>query len=239
MNKKIEFAVLIVGALLVIASLFSSVKADSTLMPTWSNGGASSGPNGNCNTAVAYWDGSGCRYLNSQYNQLAINWYNSNPNTPAEYNPYIKYNNFVDSNGVSHVYSNPAYTANYVVDGVQYNNALAVANVPNSEYSQNYYNSQSSNFANLNTNIPSSNPYPSTSSAGYGNSNSFSNSFNTITDSYNTNTYNNIYGYNGIYSNSPYYGISYPYYSVTPNYYNYNAYYVSSSLPSSYFYYWG
>lgn len=84
------------------------------------------------------------------------------------------------------------------------------------------------------------------------NTNSFnSNSFNTITDSYNTNTQNTYAGYNGLYTSSPYagytsgysynpysyygYGSSYPYYTTG---YSFYAPYVSSNVPSWYFYYW-
>lgn len=242
MNKKIGLTALILGALLIIASLMTSVKAAS-IVPTWNNYGSSnsyvnSGPNGNCNTAVAYWDGLGCRYLNSYYNQIATNWYNANPNTPAEYNPYNKYNNYVDSNGVTHVYSSPAYYTNYAVDGIQYNDALAVASTPVTNNEFTYQNSPA--------NQPAQTYQPADyGSSTYGNSNTFSNSFNTISDSYNANTYNYLNGYNGVYSNSPYYGISTTGYygynlgGYVPTYYNYNSYYASSTLPSSYFYYWG
>ncbi len=283
---KISGTVLVViGAAVVFLALSGFAHAASNVGSSWGSSpysGASSGfpsgnynpagPLGQCNTNVATWDpvANDCVYIggaNGYYNTQANKWNQQNPSTPANQNPYIKYNTF-NSNGYTWVYNTPVQNTGYTFDNQYYRG--------NAVYATPYANGYGS------TSGPSNMPsgfggsrrtgYTAPASAGSGSGNwnwgtqvtstSYDNSFNynNVVDLNDTATTNNYAGYNGLYTSSPYYAPSTSlyynpsYYSGSPYYntynngycytcsgsYNYQFYapYVSTALPSWYFYYW-
>jgi hypothetical protein len=206
-----------------------------------------------CSGYATYSQSAGdCVYINSYYNQQALQWRNTNPYASQYSNPYSKYTNWYDSNGNYHAYDTAPRDTGYTYNNQYYNGYAAYESV----YGSRGYGTYGSGSANSGYGAYGSSGYSygaisSSSGSGSGGNTYIRDSYNTnYYGDYNSNSYNSYgsgygNGYSGYGSSGYNYGSGYGSgcsygcgsYGYSPyTYYSYG--YSQGSSPSVYYAFW-